>query len=93
MLPPVTFGVDDSAVTVDLASAFRDPDGDVLTYRASSSAPHVVTANGCVAVPFEPPASVAVTVTVDVPSDNGVTVTVLPDNATAATDGDEEAAP
>ena len=44
VLPPVTLGVDDSAVTVDVASAFRDPDGDALTYRASSSAPHVVTA-------------------------------------------------
>ena len=44
VLPPVTLGVDDSAVTVDVGSAFRDPDGDVLTCRASSSAPHVVTA-------------------------------------------------
>ena len=44
VLPPVTLGVDDSAVTVDVALAFRDPDGDVLTYRASSSASHVVTA-------------------------------------------------
>ena len=44
VLPPVTLGVDDSALTVDVAAAFRDPDGDVLTYRASSSAPHVVTA-------------------------------------------------
>ena len=44
VLRPVTLGVDDSAVTVDVASAFRDPDDDVLTYRASSSAPHVVTA-------------------------------------------------
>ena len=44
VLPSVTLGVDDSAVTVDVASAFRDPDDDVLTYRASSSAPHVVTA-------------------------------------------------
>ena len=44
VLAPVTLGVDDSAVTVDVASAFHDPDGDVLTYRASSSAPYVVTA-------------------------------------------------
>ena len=44
VLPAVTLGVDDSALTVDVAAAFRDPDGDVLTYRASSSAPHVVTA-------------------------------------------------
>ena len=44
VLPAVMLGVDDSALTVDVAAAFRDPDGDVLTFRASSSAPHVVTA-------------------------------------------------
>ena len=44
VLPPVTLAVDELAVTVDVASVFRDPDGDALTYRASSSAPRVVTA-------------------------------------------------
>ena len=36
-LAPLTIGVDDAAVTVEVAAAFRDPDGDPLTYRASSS--------------------------------------------------------
>ena len=44
MLPPVTLGVDDSALTVDVAAAFRDPDGDALTYGATTSSPAVVTA-------------------------------------------------
>ena len=42
MLPPVTLGVDDAAVTVDVGGAFRDPDGDALTYGATSSAIQVV---------------------------------------------------
>ena len=42
-LPPVTLGVDDAAVRVDVGGAFRDPDGDALTYAAASSAPRVVT--------------------------------------------------
>ena len=40
-LAPVTIGVDDGAVSVDVAGAFRDPDGDRLTYGGSSSAPSV----------------------------------------------------
>ena len=36
-LPPVTMQADGAAVTVDVAGAFRDPDGDRLTYGASSS--------------------------------------------------------
>ena len=43
-LPAVRLGVDEASVTVDVAGAFRDPDDDALTYRATSSAPHVVTA-------------------------------------------------
>ena len=42
-LPPLTMQVDEAAVTVDVASAFRDPDGDLLTYRATSSVLQVVT--------------------------------------------------
>ena len=42
-LPPLTMQVDEAAVAVDVASAFRDPDGDLLTYRATSSALHAVT--------------------------------------------------
>ena len=43
VLPPLRLGVDEAAVTVEVASAFRDPDGDALTYRATSSALGVVT--------------------------------------------------
>ena len=42
-LPPLTIGVDEAAVPVDVASAFRDPDGDLLTYTATSSALDVVS--------------------------------------------------
>ena len=40
-LPPLTIEADEAAVTVDVAGAFRDPDGDRLTYGASSSRPAV----------------------------------------------------
>ena len=40
-LAPLTVGVDEAAVTVEVSGAFRDPDGDRLTYGASSSAPGV----------------------------------------------------
>ena len=41
MLPPLTLGVDGAAVTVEVSGAFRDPDGDRLTYGATSSSPAV----------------------------------------------------
>ena len=41
MLPPVTLGIDGAAVTVEVSGAFRDPDGDRLTYGATSSSPAV----------------------------------------------------
>ena len=40
-LPPVTVGVDEAVVTVEVTGAFWDPDGDPLTFRATSSAPGV----------------------------------------------------
>ena len=43
VLSPLTVGVDAAAVAVEVSSAFRDPDGDALTYGASSSAIQVVT--------------------------------------------------
>ena len=49
-----------------------------------------VTVKVWVAGVFEPPMSVAVTVTVDVPSEIGHTVTVEPVTSTAATDGDDD---
>jgi hypothetical protein len=50
VLGPLTIGLDDAAVTVEVSGAFRDPDGDALTYEATSSAPAVaaVTATGSV---------------------------------------------
>ena len=40
-LAPVTLATDESAVAVNVSAAFRDPDGDPLTYGAVSSAPGV----------------------------------------------------
>ena len=40
-LAPLTIGVEDGAASVEVAGALRDPDGDRLTYGASSSAPAV----------------------------------------------------
>ena len=61
--------------------------------KPRAPAGRTVAVNVCVAVPLEPPASVAVTETVALPYAVGVTVTVLPRTATAATAGAEEAAP
>ena len=43
-LAPLRVGVDEASVTVEVSGAFRDPDGDRLTYAATSSAPAVATA-------------------------------------------------
>ena len=65
VLGPLTIGLDEGAVTVDVSSAFRDPDGDALTYGATSSAPAVaaVTATGS-AVTVTPVSEGTATVTV-----------------------------
>ena len=66
VLAPVTLGVDDAAVTVDVAAGFRDPDGDTLTYGARSSAPGVATAavsGSTVTVTPVAPGTATVTVT------------------------------
>ena len=86
-LAPVTVGVDESSVTVDVSGAFRDPDGDRLTYGASSSAPSVasvgVSGSRVSVTPVsEGTASVAVTAT-DIggsnrPARQTFTVTVTP---------------
>ena len=65
-LPPLTIEADDAAVTVDVAGAFRDPDGDRLTYGASSSRPAVAAASvsgSRVTVTPRAPGSTTVTVT------------------------------
>ena len=43
-LAPLTLDVDDPAVAVSVGGAFRDPDGDGLTYRAATAAPTVAAA-------------------------------------------------
>ena len=42
-LVPLTIGVDESPVTVEVSGAFRDPDGDRLTYGARSATPSVAS--------------------------------------------------
>ena len=42
-LAPVSIAVGDPAVSVDVAGAFEDPEGDRLTYGATSSVPEVAT--------------------------------------------------
>ena len=42
-LASLTLGVDDRAMSVNVSGAFRDPDGDALTYGARSSSPGVAT--------------------------------------------------
>ncbi len=42
-LPGRTLYVDGDSVTTDVSGAFEDPDGDALTFRASSSVPAVAT--------------------------------------------------
>ena len=40
-MPPLTIEIDEGPVPVEVSGAFRDPDGDALTYGASSTAPWV----------------------------------------------------
>lgn len=65
-LPALTIEADEAAVTVDVAGAFRDPDGDRLTYGASSSRPAVAAVSvsaSRVTVTPRAPGSTTVTVT------------------------------
>ena len=65
-LAPLTIGSGEPAVSVDVAAAFRDPDGDLLTYTATSSAPAVAsvsTAGSMVTLAPVRPGSATVTVT------------------------------
>ena len=75
-LGPLTIGVDDAAVNLDLAAAFRDPDGDPLTYRATSSAPAVVaTAVSGSTLTVTPAAAGTATVTVTAADPLGLSAT------------------
>ena len=65
-LAPLTIGVGEAAARIEVSGAFRDPDGDALTYEASSSAPSVATVSVSVST---------VTVTAVAPGTSTVTVT------------------
>ena len=75
-LPPLTLGVDDGAVSLELGGAFTDPDGDALTFRAASSAPAVaeVTVLGST-LTVTPLAQGAATVTVTATDARGADAT------------------
>ena len=94
-LQPLILGVDDSPVTVEVGGAFRDPDGDRLTYGVASSAPTVaamaVLGSTVTVTPMgEGTATVTVTAT-DAGGSNGTaaqtfTATVRPAGARRFTD-------
>ena len=69
-LAPLTIGVDESPVTVEVGGAFRDPDGDALSYGAMSSSPGVASV-----------AVVGSTVTVTPTGEGTATVTVTATDA------------
>ena len=85
VLPPLTIGLDEDAVSVGVSGVFRDPDGDGLSYGATSSSPGVATvavSGGGVTV--TPVSAGAATVTVTATDPGGLsarqsfTVTVNP---------------
>ena len=71
-LAPRKVGVDEDALMVDVSGAFRDPDGDALTYAATSSPPTIasVTVSGA-AVTVAPVAPGTATVTVTATDTDG----------------------
>ena len=86
-LAPMTIGLDEDAAAVDVSRAFRDPDGDALTYAANSSAPAVATvavAGSTVTVTPRAAGTATVTVTAtdtagsNTPAAQTFTVTVNP---------------
>ena len=75
-LPPLTLGVDDGVVSLEVGGAFSDPDGDTLTFRTASSAPAVaaVTVLGST-LTVTPVAQGAATVTVSATDARGADAT------------------
>ena len=73
-LVPLTIGLDESGVTVEIGGAFRDPDGDVLTYGASSSSPSVasvsVVGSGVTVTPLSEGTSLVTVTATDVDGSN-----------------------
>ena len=75
-LAPLIIGVDDAAVSLDVAAAFRDPDGDRLSYSATSSVPLVAaTAVSGSTVTVTSVAAGTATVTVTATDPSGLSVT------------------
>ena len=75
-LAPLIIGVDDAAVSLDVAAAFRDPDGDQLSYRATSSVPLVAaTAVSGSTVTVTSVAAGTATVTVTATDPSGLSAT------------------
>ena len=74
-LPPVMMGIDDATASIDVAGAFRNPDGDRLMYRATSSAPAVAaTSVSGSTVTVTPVAAGTATVTVTAIDPSGLSV-------------------
>ena len=95
-LAPLTIGVDDAAASVEVSGAFRDPDGDALTYGTSSSATSIawVTASEST-VTVTPLAEGALTVTVlatDVAGSNTTATQTLEVTVTPSADAADRAA-
>ena len=75
-LAPLLIGVDDAAVSLDVAAAFRDPDGDRLSYSATSSVPLVAaTAVSGSTVTVTSVAAGTATVTVTATDPSGLSAT------------------
>jgi len=73
-LLPLTMEVGESAVTVEVGGAFRDPDGDALTYAASTSAPSVasvsLSGSGVTVAPVSEGSAVVTVTATDVDGSN-----------------------
>ena len=75
-LAALIIGVDDAAVSFDVAAAFRDPDGDRLSYSATSSVPLVAaTAVSGSTVTVTSVAAGTATVTVTATDPSGLSAT------------------
>ena len=75
-LAPLIIGVDDAAVSLNVAAAFRDPDGDRLSYSATSSVPLVAAtavSGSTVTVTSVAAGTATVTVTATDPSGQSAT--------------------
>ena len=91
-LAPLTIGVDEAAVSVEVQGALRDPDGDALTYGATSSRPAVaavaVSGSGVTVTPISPGSATVTVTATDVGGSNtaaiqSFTVTVVAPSPTA----------